>query len=120
MAAASICVPRVSHTCLLHLQETLQEQQVGLTQAPIKLLLLSWSVVRFCVCSLSEISISPSPLGLPKLSPTAFQSQILWGLIFLVQDSWVGVFDVGLGPLTPVGEPLPLWLPTQACDLTIS
>ena len=41
MAAASVCCPRVNLGCLLPLQETLQDQQVGLAQAPFKLLLLS-------------------------------------------------------------------------------
>ena len=31
-----------------------------------------------------EVSISPSPVGLPKLCPAGLQSQILWGLVFLV------------------------------------
>ena len=59
MAAASVCVPRVSFSCLLPLQDTLQYQWVGLTQAPFKLLLLPWVLehVRFCVCPLSVASL---------------------------------------------------------------
>ena len=36
MAATSVCVLRVSCNCFLPLLETLQDQQVGLTQAPNK------------------------------------------------------------------------------------
>ena len=54
----------------------------------------------------SEISISLSPFSLSKLSPAPFKAKCFGGLIFLVQNSWVGVFDVGLRPLTAVGEPL--------------
>ena len=51
MAAASVYVPRVSSSCLLALWEAFQDQQVGLIQAPFKLLLLPWVLehVRFCV-----------------------------------------------------------------------
>lgn len=54
MAAASIYVLRVSPSCLLPLQKSLQDQQVGLIQAPFKLLLLLWVLVyvRLCVCPL--------------------------------------------------------------------
>ena len=38
MVAASICVPRVTPSNLLSLQEPLQDQQEGLTQASFKLL----------------------------------------------------------------------------------
>ena len=40
--SASVSVPRVSSSCLLPLWETLQDQQVDLTQAPFKWLLLPW------------------------------------------------------------------------------
>ena len=54
----------------------------------------------------NEVFISPSPVGLPKLSLTGLQSQTLWGLVFLVQDPWAKERDMGLSSLTPVGEPL--------------
>ena len=52
MAATSVSVPRVSHTCPLPLQETLQGQQVGLAQALNKLLLLLCVLVYMecCIC----------------------------------------------------------------------
>lgn len=48
---ASIYVTRVSPICVLTLQEALQDQQVGLTQAPLRLLPLQWKseCVRFCI-----------------------------------------------------------------------
>ena len=43
--------PSVSFSCLLPLQEAVQDQQVSLAQAPFKLLLLPWvsDCVRFSV-----------------------------------------------------------------------
>ena len=81
ISTASVYIPRVSLSHPLPLQETLQDQQVGLAQGPIKLLLLPWVPMckRFCVCPLKVKSVSPSPVGLQKLSPTALQSQMLWG-----------------------------------------
>ena len=43
-----------------------------------------------CVPFKSWVSISYSPVGLPKVNPTGFQSQMLWGFTCLVQDSWAG------------------------------
>ena len=43
----------------------------------------------------SEVSVSPSPLGLLMGSPTGLQSQMFWGLILPVQDSLVREPDVG-------------------------
>ena len=46
----SVCVPRVSSSCLLLLLETRQNYLVSLTQVLFKLLLLPWAPghVRFC------------------------------------------------------------------------
>ena len=54
MAVASTYVPRGSPSCLLHLWEAFQDQWVGLSQDPFKLVLLLWvsKCVRFCVCPL--------------------------------------------------------------------
>ena len=86
VAATSIDVPRVSLSCLLPLQEDLQDQQVGLIQVPFKLLPLHWESehVRFCMCPLRVESDSSSPLALLYASPAGFQSQTFWGLFFLV------------------------------------
>ena len=55
-----------------------------------------------CVPFTSRIFIFHSPLSLPNVSPGDLQSQTSQGFIFLVQDHWAGVHDVGL-------RPLPLW-----------
>ena len=67
-----------------------------------------------CVCPLKVKSISPSSLGTSKLSLSGLQSQMLWGLIFLVQDPQAGDSYMQLRTLTPGGEPLqynhsPVW-----------
>lgn len=62
--------------------------------------------VFVCMPLKSEISISPSPVELLKLSPTGLQGQRLWGLIFLLPYPWTGESDGGLRILTPMGEPL--------------
>lgn len=36
IAATSVCAPRISSSCHLPLKEFLQDEQVGLTQAPFK------------------------------------------------------------------------------------
>ena len=50
----------------------------------------------------------PQPLGLQKVSPAGFQSQMSWGLVFPVQGSWAEEPEEGLRPLAPWGEPLKL------------
>ena len=52
----------------------------------------------------SEISFSQF-LGTSKLSLSGLQSQMLWGLILLVQDPQAGDY-LQLRTLTPGGEPL--------------
>lgn len=51
MSSASVYVPQRSSSCLQPIWETLQGQQVGLTQAPIKLVFILWVLghVRFSV-----------------------------------------------------------------------
>ena len=55
---------RMSPSYLLPLWEALQDQQVGLTQGPFKLLLLPWALkcVRFCVYPLTVESLFPTAL----------------------------------------------------------
>ena len=59
MAAASVYIPGMSPSFLLPLQETLQDQQVGLIQVPFPLLLLLWVLehVRFCMHALRVDSL---------------------------------------------------------------
>ena len=103
MAATCVFVPWLSSSCLLPLWEALHYQQMGLTQAPFKLLLLPWALehVRFCVSY-------NSPLALLKVYPAGLQSQKFWGLFFLVQGPQAGETKVRLRPLTLWGEPLQL------------
>lgn len=56
---------------ILFLWESLQHPQVDLTQAPFKLLSLSWDLehLRFCVQPLTMWAISYSPSTLPICSP---------------------------------------------------
>ena len=62
---------------LLPLWEALQDQQLPLTQAPLKLLLQPWVLehVRFCMPPLRVESISHGSLALPKLSSAGFKSK---------------------------------------------
>ena len=98
MATARISIPRGSSSCLLPPQEAIQDQQMGLTQAPFNLLPLCWDLkcVRFNICPLRAESVSYSSLALLDISPAGFQSQMFWGLIFLMQEPWAGEPDVGL------------------------
>lgn len=83
--------PWVSSNLSSPLWETLQNQQVGLAQASIKLLLLPWVPVclRLCVHPLRKGSLLPEePLGLLILRSTDLQSQMLLGLIFLGSRAW--------------------------------
>ena len=74
------------------LQETLQDQQ-GV--AAMESLLLP---------SKHGVSVSPSPEGLLQSSPTALQSQMLWGLFLPMPDSQAGEPGTGLRALTHMGE----------------
>ena len=64
LASTNVYVPRVSGSCLLPLWEVLQDQQVGLTQALSKVLLLPWipEHVRVCVLLVKGKSLFPSAL----------------------------------------------------------
>ena len=101
----------MSPTCLPPLQEVLQDQHLDLIQIPFKLLLLPWvwECVRFlCVPFQTEVSVYPNLLGLLKVSSADLPIQMLWWLIFPVQDPWSMETDVVLRPLFPLGDPLKL------------
>ena len=70
IAATSVYVPMVSRSHPLPFQDTLQDQQVGLAQAPIQLLLLPWVPVhvRFFVCPLRVKSLHSYTAGPPLFS----------------------------------------------------
>ena len=62
-----------------------------------------------CVPFKSGVSVFYSPLALPNISPTGFQSQIFGGLVFSVQDPQAGDPDAGLRLLAP-------WENLHGCD----
>ena len=62
--------------------ETPQDQQVGLTQAPFKFLLLPWVLECVILWAQSGVSISHSL----KVSPAGLLSQIFLGIVFPVKD----------------------------------
>ena len=110
MATTSVSISRLSSSCILCLCKALQDQQLSLTQASPKLLLLPWvpEHVSFCVCPLGVESILHSPLAFLKISPHGLQSQMFWGLILPVQDSQAVEPDEYLGLLAPGGATLEL------------
>ena len=75
---------------LLPLREALQDQQVGLTQAPFKLLLLPWisEHVRFCVRPLRVESLFPT-------APRSRENKPHWPSKLSV----LGAYLPGAGPL---------------------
>lgn len=96
--------PSRSHSCAPPPQETFQDHQVGLLQAPLKWLLLS-SIpvpVRFCAIPLRVKPVSPGPVALLQLSPAGLQILMLLPM----PDPRVRKPHVGLRTLTPVGERL--------------
>lgn len=116
----------------------------GETAALVRQLALAWAynagVVAFTVqlecqalfkllpelgCRLSEfmheyfkdrVYISYSPLALPGLSPTGFQSQ-LYGLIFPVLVPRAGMPNVELEPFAPLGRTIAPVTSFSACGL---
>ena len=58
----SVHVPRVSYSCPQSPQETLQDQHIGLAQAPMKSPLVPWASARETLCTLSKSRISFSPV----------------------------------------------------------
>lgn len=82
MPATSVFYPWMSSTWLLPRREALRDQQVGLTKAPLELLLLHCvpERLRFFVHPLRMEFISHSPLALLNVRPAGLQGQTLWGL----------------------------------------
>ena len=70
--AVGTCVSRVSPRRLLPFWDALQDQKVGLTQAPSLLLPLRWDLVapvRFSVCPLERHFCVLQPSSLPVWKP---------------------------------------------------
>lgn len=68
-----------------------------------------------CMPSKSGVSVSLNPVEFLWSSPTDFQSQRLWGLLFPMPEPQTGGSYMGLWTLTPMGEPLwynyfPVWV----------
>ena len=104
--SASMSCPHNSHPLLS--QDTLQDPQVDLTQILMESLLCpgtqsTWNPVS----ALQEWSLCfPQFYGAPEHQPTGLQCQMLQGILLSMPDLWAGEPDVGLGTLTPGGEPL--------------
>ena len=107
-SATSFLVSTVSHSHTLPPEETVQDEQVGLAQAPMKYLLFPRIPVHTgqCVPSKSWVSVSPNPVVFLWSSPTNFQSQMLYRLLILMPDIHTRGLDVGLRIPTGLGE---LW-----------
>ena len=69
------------YSCLLPLWAALQDQQVGLPQAPVISLLLHWvsEHERFCPCPLRVGSLLSMPSHSPMCKPCSLQSCMFWG-----------------------------------------
>ena len=98
MAATNVYVTRVSHSCT-HLSKRLSKtiRQVWPQLLSNYCFSLGPRAHEILYPSFkSEVSIFPSLMGLLKLSPAGLQNQVLWELIFPVQDPQAGELDVGL------------------------
>ena len=109
VAAISIDVPMVSPRCFLPFQEGLQDQQMGLTQAPFKSLPLCcvsepW---RFCMYPLRVESLFPTALSSRVCKPCWPSKPDVLGFPSWCRI-WIGELNVELGPLVFGGEPLQL------------
>lgn len=73
-----------------------------------------WAIEIVCGPCKNGVSISYHPLALPEWSPTDFQSQTLWRLLFLCGYPRQRVPNMGFEPLTPQ-EGFPHLLPVGHC-----
>ena len=106
MAAIRVFVPGVSCSCLLPLWRTPAGSSGTGSYQSTAFAQGSRPCEISCSPFNSEISIPPIPVGLPKLSPSGLQNQMLWGLIFLIQEPWAYEPDMVLRTLIPMGEAL--------------
>ena len=109
MAAASVSVPKVSHSSLHPFQETLQNQQVGLTQAPIKLLAFALGPGACgisCAHLRTGVSVSPSPVELLHSSLLVFKAKSSGGFHLLMPDPQPQEPKMGLRTFTLARESL--------------
>ena len=87
--------PTVSYRFPSPPQETLQDQQVGLAQGPMRSLLFQLGPRAHKTCVSSGAFVSPSPMTFLWSSPAGLQSQMLWGLICLMPDPQPEEPDMG-------------------------
>ena len=92
---------RERHSCPLLPHEILQDQQVGLSQIPMKsLLFLCVLVYMRPWCAFQERSLCfTGSVDLLGSSPAGLQSQMLWGRLLLMADPKAGELDMELRPL---------------------
>ena len=106
MAAASVCVPRVSCSCPLPLLGDCPRPAGRSSSASYQITAFTLSPSAceiLCTPFTSEMSLSLS-FGTPEIKPCWPSKLNAVGLIFLVQDPQAGELSVGLVTLTPVGE----------------
>ena len=105
MTAPSVCVPRMSSSCLLLFWNVLQNHQIRWDPGSFQLTSFALSpraCELLCAPIKSGVPVSLSPLGVLKVNSADFQSHMFWGLMFLMQDPCTRDADVGHGPLTPL------------------
>lgn len=102
MSGPSVFLPQISHSLIALLQQTLQDQQAGLAQPPIRWQLLPWVLVYvgFCVPCLRVKSLFP-----PVLWNSCLQNKCSESSSSQCQSPGLEP-DVELRTITPVGEPL--------------
>ena len=101
----SVLAPSESYSRPPPSQETHQDTQVGLVQAPTESLTCPESQhLWHLMCTRQQWSHRFSQVL--RSSPAGLQSQMLWGLLLSVPDPQAGKPDVGFRTLTPGGETL--------------
>lgn len=93
----SVHVPRVSYSCPQSPQETLQDQHIGLAQAPMKSPLVPWASARETLCTLSKSRISFSPVLCSSCTqaPIASQASCSGGFSSQSQTPRLGILTWG-------------------------
>ena len=120
MPAFRICVPSRSPCCLLPLWETLQHQQVGLTQTPFKFMPLRWD----SACGVLHVPFStgvciPQPSGSLVCKPhwPSKPDILVTHLLNAGPQHWGA--DLGLRHLAPWRESLKLLLSSFFASLQV-
>ena len=104
MTAPSVCISRMTSSCLLLPWNALQNHQVRCDPGSFQLTTFALSPRAceiLCAPVKSGVPVSLSPLGVLKVNSADLQSHMFWGLMFLMQDPWTRDPDVGHG-LSPL------------------